>query len=153
MISQEDINKVLDANDIVAIAHECVPDLKQKGGRYMACCPFHKEKTPSFQIDQNKQLWHCFGCGEGGNIVNFVEKIYDMNFVEAMEFLADKANIQLKKTPGPTYNKSDKSRLMDACKYAAEFYHNQLTKVKSPGSDKARKYLSSRNMGSDIAKR
>ena len=153
LISDEDIQKVIEANDLVQIAAECVPDLKQKSGKFMACCPFHKEKTPSFQIDPDKQLWHCFGCGEGGNIVGFVEKMYDMNFPEAMEFLADKANIQLKKTAGKTYSKSEKAKLMDACKLAAEFYHAQLTKVKSAGSNAARKYLGSRNMGSDVAKR
>ena len=153
LISDEDIQKVIEANDLVQIAGECVPDLKQKSGKFMACCPFHKEKTPSFQIDADKQLWHCFGCGEGGNIVTFVEKIYDMNFPEAMEFLADKANIQLKKTGGKTFSKSEKGKLMEACKEASSFYHNQLMKVKSAGSNAARKYLGSRGMGSDVAKR
>ena len=153
LIPDEDIQKVLEANDLVQIASECVPDLKQKSGKFMACCPFHKEKTPSFQIDPDKQLWHCFGCGEGGNIVGFVEKIYDMNFPEAMEFLADKANIQLHKTGGKGITKGEKGRLQDACKEAANFYHAQLTRVKSAGSNAARKYLSSRGMGSDVAKR
>ena len=153
LIPDEDIQKVIEANDLVQIASECVPDLKQKSGKFMACCPFHKEKTPSFQIDPDKQLWHCFGCGEGGNIVGFVEKIYDMNFPEAMEFLADKANIQLRKTGGKGISKGEKGRLQDACKEAADFYHAQLTRVKSAGSNSARKYLSSRGMGSDVAKR
>lgn len=153
LIPDEDIQKVIEANDLVQIASECVPDLKQKSGKFMACCPFHKEKTPSFQIDPDKQLWHCFGCGEGGNIVGFVEKIYDMNFPEAMEFLADKANIQLRKTGGKGISKGEKGRLQDACKEAADFYHAQLMKVKSAGSNSARKYLSSRGMGSDVAKR
>lgn len=77
-----------------------------------------------------------------------------MSFPEAIEFLADKANIELHKTAGgPSYNKSEKSKLMDACKLSAEFYHNQLTKVKSADANAARKYLSSRGIGSDIAKR
>lgn len=153
LIPQEDIDKVIEATDIVSIVGEAVPDLKQKGGRFLACCPFHKEKTPSFTVSPNEQFYHCFGCGEGGNVVTFVMKFYDMNFPEAMEFLADKANIKLKKTAGSTYSKSEKGRLMEACKLAAKFYHEQLTKVKSPGSDAARKYLGSRGMGSDVAKR
>lgn len=56
LISDEDIQKVIEANDLVQIAGECVPDIKQKGGKFVACCPFHKEKTPSFQIDPNLQL-------------------------------------------------------------------------------------------------
>lgn len=153
LISDEDINNIIEANDLVTVASEAIPDLKQKGGRFIACCPFHKEKTPSFQIDQNKQLWHCFGCGEGGNIVTFVEKIYDMNFPEAMEFLADKANIEIKKTAGKSFSRSEKGRLTEACKIAAQFYHDQLTKVKSAKSNAARQYLSNRNMGSMIAKK
>ena len=153
LIPEEDIQKVIEASDLVQIASECVPGLKQKSGRFMACCPFHKEKTPSFQIDPEKQFYHCFGCGEGGNVVTFVEKMYDMNFPEAMEFLADKANIELHKTAGKTYDKSDRAKLMDAVKIATEFYHAQLTRVKSAASNQARKYLSSRGMGSDVAKR
>lgn len=153
LIPDEDIQKVIDASDFVQIASECIPDLKQKSGRFVACCPFHKEKTPSFQIDPNQQLFYCFGCGEGGNVVTFVEKIYDMNFPEAMEFLADKANIQLHKTGGKNYSKSEKGRLMEAVKLSAEFYHNQLMKVKSAGSNAARRYLGSRSMGSEVSKR
>lgn len=154
LIPEEDINKVIEANDLVSIAAESVPGLKQRGGKFVACCPFHKEKTPSFQIDPNLQLWHCFGCGEGGNLVTFVEKIYDMNFVEAMEFLADKANITLKRDGSKKgFSKSQKGRLTDACNLAADFYHNQLMRVKSAGANAARKYLGSREMGSDISKR
>lgn len=153
LIPDEDIQKVIEANDLVQIASEVVPDLKQKSGKFMACCPFHKEKTPSFQIDPNLQLFYCFGCHEGGNLVKFVEKIYDMNFPEAIEFLAEKANIEIHRTGGQTYSKSDRGRLMEACKLAAEFYHLQLMKVKTAASNSARKYLSSRNMGSEVAKR
>lgn len=154
LIPEEDINKVIEANDLVQIASEAIPSLKQRGGKFLACCPFHKEKTPSFQIDPNLQLWHCFGCGEGGNLVTFVEKFYDMNFVEAMEFLADKANIELHRNGNQkTYSRSQKSRLIEACNLAVSFYHNQLMRVKSAGANSARKYLGSRNMGSDVSKR
>lgn len=154
LIPEEDINKVIEANDIVAVVSEAVPGLKQRGGRFLACCPFHKEKTPSFQVDPNLGLWHCFGCGEGGNIITFVEKFYDMTFVEAMEFLADKVNIQLKKSSSrPGVSKSQKARLSDACNLAADFYHQQLMRVKSAAANSARKYLGQRNMGSDVSKR
>ena len=76
-----------------------------------------------------------------------------MNFPEAMEFLAEKANIQLKKSGGKTFDKSNRGKLLAACREAANFYHIQLTKAKGAGNNAARKYLSSRNMGSDVAKR
>lgn len=154
LIPEEDIQKVIEASDLVQIASEVCPDLKQRGGKFLACCPFHKEKTPSFQIDPNLQLWHCFGCGEGGNIVTFVEKQYDMNFVETIEFLADKAGIQLHKVAGKQqYSRSQKGKLTEACNLAAEFYHNQLMRVKSAGANNARRYLGGRNFGSEISKR
>lgn len=154
MIPQEDINKVLEANDLVQIVADVVPDIKQRGGKFIACCPFHKEKTPSFQVDPNLQLWHCFGCGEGGNLVTFVQKYYDMNFVEAMQFLAEKVNIQLRNTGGgKAYSKSQKGRLMQICDEAAKFYHMQLMRSKNAGANSARRYLGSRNMGSDVSKK
>ncbi len=76
-----------------------------------------------------------------------------MNFPEAMEFLANKANIQIKKDSSQQYSKSEKSKLLNVCKLAADFYHMQLTKVKNVSSDKARKYLSSRDINSDVAKK
>lgn len=78
--------------------------LKKSGKSYSGLCPFHKEKTPSFSVDQTKQLYHCFGCGEGGDIISFVEKMENMDFIEAVEFLANKVGYKLK------YNLSGASR-------------------------------------------
>jgi len=78
--------------------------LKKSGKSYSGLCPFHKEKTPSFSVDQTKQLYHCFGCGEGGDLISFVEKIENMDFIESVEFLANKVGYKLK------YNLSGGSR-------------------------------------------
>ena len=78
--------------DIVRIISEYVP-LKKKGGRYWGCCPFHGEKTPSFTVDEGKGLFHCFGCGAGGDVFSFIMKQENLSFVDALKFLANKFNI------------------------------------------------------------
>lgn len=83
MISNSDIEKILDRADIVDVVGQFV-QLQRSGIRYKACCPFHQEDTPSFMVDQARGLWYCFGaCKEGGNVIKFVEKINNMNFPEA----------------------------------------------------------------------
>lgn len=89
-ISDEDIQKVRDASDLVAVIGERTP-VKQKGRDFWCCCPLHQEKTPSFKIDPATQLWHCFGCGEGGDVFSFIMKTEDFNFPEAVRYLADRA--------------------------------------------------------------
>ncbi|MEF9925304.1 MAG: CHC2 zinc finger domain-containing protein, partial [Raoultibacter sp.] len=74
LISEEDVRLVRDASDLVAVVGERVP-LRQRGRDFWLCCPFHKEKTPSCKLDQANQLWHCFGCGEGGDVFSFVMKL------------------------------------------------------------------------------
>ena len=81
MISNSDIEKILDRADIVDVVGQFV-QLQRSGVRYKACCPFHQEDTPSFMVDQARGLWYCFGaCKEGGNVIKFVEKINNMNFL------------------------------------------------------------------------
>ena len=79
-------------------------NLKKSGKSYSGLCPFHKEKTPSFSVDPAKQLYHCFGCGEGGDVISFVEKIENLDFLESVEFIAGKVGYKLK------YNMSGSSR-------------------------------------------
>ncbi len=151
-ISQDDIQKVRDATDIVALISERVP-LKQRGHEFWGCCPFHHEKTPSFKVDSSSQFWHCFGCGEGGDVFGYLMKIEDISFPEAVRELADKAHIDIQEGEysGPTQNQ--KKRLRDICNATADFYHNQLMRVRSKGTDEARRYLSGRKLGGDIPKK
>ncbi len=98
-ISDEDIQKVRDASDVVAVIGERVP-VKQKGRDFWCCCPLHQEKTPSFKIDPSTQLWHCFGCGEGGDVFSFIMKTEDLTFPEAVRRLAERAHFDIAEEPG-----------------------------------------------------
>ena len=93
-ITEETIERIKQENDIVDIISETVK-LKRSGRNYMGLCPFHNEKSPSFSVSQDKQIYKCFGCGEAGNVLTFVMKNRNLNFIEACKVLAEKANIRL----------------------------------------------------------
>ena len=93
-ISDDDIRRVREASDLVSIAAERMT-LRQKGRDFWGCCPFHGEKTPYFKIDPNTQLWHCFGCGEGGDAFGYVMKTEDLTFPEAVRKLAERAHVEI----------------------------------------------------------
>ncbi len=149
MISKEDIQRVREASDIVSLFSERT-QVKQRGHDFWCCCPFHNEKTPSCKIDPAGQLWHCFGCGEGGDIFAYLMKIEGATFVEAVKSLADRAHISLSFTSSEKKQFSKKVRLQDLCSKTMEFYHNELMKVAGPKHDEARSYLSSRNLGGTV---
>ena len=127
--SDELIDDIKSNNDIVDIISQYVI-LKRSGRNYFGLCPFHKEKTPSFSVSPDKQIFHCFGCGAGGNVIHFISKIENIDFKESLELLAERANIKL-----PTLdNKEDsqrqllKEKIYEINKIAAEFYHQNLYK-------------------------
>ncbi|WP_241157030.1 DNA primase [Adlercreutzia sp. ZJ304] len=151
MISDSDIQKVREATDIVALFAER-QQMRQRGRDFWCCCPFHSERTPSCKVDPNTQLWHCFGCGEGGDVFSYVMKAEDMTFVEAVHFLADKAHVDIEETEGKGISRGHKQRLRDVCKAAADFFHNQLMRGVSSGAARARQYLAGRNFGGDVPK-
>ncbi|MCH4221625.1 MAG: DNA primase [Eggerthellaceae bacterium] len=151
-ISEDDIRKVREANDIVAVFGEHTP-LKQKGRTFWCCCPFHDETTPSCQIDPDAQLWYCFGCGAGGDIFTYVMKLEDISFPDAVRRLAERAGIELTEQGGDRIPRSYKQRLRDLCAETASFYHTQLMRLKSPEADAARAYLASRGLNAEIPKR
>ena len=95
-IPEEKIEEIRETIDIVDFISGYV-ELKKKGRNYFGLCPFHMEKTPSFSVNPEKQIFHCFGCGEGGNVFSFVMNIEKMTFPEVIEFLADKFRIPIKK--------------------------------------------------------
>ena len=90
------IREVADKNDIRDVVANYV-NLKKAGGSYVGLCPFHNEKTPSFSVSPQKGIFHCFGCGEGGNVIHFLMKIENISFVEAVEKLAENAGVMLPK--------------------------------------------------------
>ncbi|NTU70228.1 MAG: DNA primase [Coriobacteriia bacterium] len=150
-ISDDDIRRVRDATDLVSLVSERVV-LKQKGRLQWGCCPFHAEKTPSFKVDPATQLWHCFGCGLGGDAYGFLMRTENVEFGDAVRVLADRARIEITEEAGGV-PRGHKERLMAASEAAAAFYHDYLTKSAEAGAAKAREYLSKRGFGSTVAKR
>ena len=147
--SQEDIQRVREANDLVDVVGERIP-LKQRGRDFWCCCPFHQEKTPSCKIDPNTQLWHCFGCGEGGDLFAFVMKLDEMEFPDAVRWLAERGHVEIVEQGGRGLPRGQKARLQEICKETASFYHMQLMRSKDPGAASARSYLSGRGLGGEI---
>ena len=88
------IQELIDKNDIVDVVSSYV-DLKPKGSRHWGCCPFHNEKTASFNVDAHKQFFYCFGCGTGGSVIQFIMKVENLSFPEAVEFLANRCGLAL----------------------------------------------------------
>ncbi len=151
-ISEEDIQKVREASDLVAIIGERSP-VKQRGRDFWCCCPLHNEKTPSFKIDPAMQLWHCFGCGEGGDVFGFLMKTEDLTFPEAVRKLAERAHIELAGDSGQRMANSRKARLKAVCEQTADFYHAQLMRNPGDEASSARSYLGSRGLGGEVPKR
>ena len=145
-ISEDDIRRVREATDLVALVSERVV-LKQKGRLFWGCCPFHNEKTPSFKIDPDTQLWHCFGCGKGGDVFGFLMESETLEFPEAVRALADRAHIEIKEEGGRGVPRGKRDRIMAACKEAEDFYHMQLMRSREAGPASARAYLGKRGFG------
>jgi len=127
-----EIDELKSRTDIYNIISNYV-SLKKSGKSYSGLCPFHKEKTPSFSVDPGKQLYHCFGCGEGGDIISFVEKIENMDFIEAVEFIANRAGYKLKYNLTGTSKESGKvrNRLYEINELAKKYFQFILHNSKS----------------------
>ncbi|OAA92472.1 DNA primase [Clostridium coskatii] len=130
MISEDVIQKIKDASDIVDIISESVK-LKRAGRNYLGLCPFHQEKTPSFSVSVDKQIYKCFGCGEAGNVITFVMKLKKLTFPEALKILADRANIDLdENSNGNSNRKNTYEKLYKLNIEAARYFYNCLNKNK-----------------------
>jgi DNA primase len=131
--------------DIVEVIRQYVP-LKPVGLNFLARCPFHNEKTPSFTVSPTKQVWHCFGCGRGGDLFSFVMEMEKITFVEALRLLAPRAGVVLKKDSGA--ESSLRNRLLDILDQAANFYHKIL--VNNESGRQARHYVMSRGLSEEV---
>ena len=153
-IREQDIDELRERANIVDLVSG-YSRLKKSGGHtFKGLCPFHSEKTPSFTVDSAKGLWHCFGCGEGGNIYQFVQKAENLPFPEAVEWLAHKTGFQLtyeEMRPGEAKSAGLRARLIEASEAAAEFFHRTL--LTAPEADQARGYLQRRGFGREVAER
>lgn len=128
-IQEEVIEKIKEANDIVDVISESVP-LKKSGKNYWGLCPFHQEKTPSFSVTRDKQLFKCFGCGEGGNVITFVMKSKNLPFNEAIKVLAEKANITLEQNEGDRIRQEKSQVYYKMHVDAARFFFRNLNNHK-----------------------
>ena len=145
--SDEIIEEVRQNNDIVDIISQYV-HLTRKGRNYFGLCPFHNEKSPSFSVSPDRQIFHCFGCGVGGNVYTFLMKIEGITFREALEQLAEKANIQLPtlENNADTAREELKSKVYKVNEFTAEFYHQNLYK---PVAKIAQEYVKKRRMNNE----
>ncbi len=137
----EETELIKDRLDIAEVVNEYLP-LKRTGGYYKACCPFHQEKTPSFVVSPDKGIWHCFGCGSGGDVFSFVEKIENLDFVSVLKMLAERAGVELKKQVGQSSDK--RQRMFDVMELATRFYHEIL--MNQSAGKKAKEYLEKRGV-------
>lgn len=129
MIPKETVDKIFDSIKIEEVITDYLPDLKKRGTNYWACCPFHNEKTPSFSVSPTKGIYKCFGCGAGGNAVNFVMEIGSLSYPEALKELALKYNIEIEEkelTPDQIDKANKRDGIYLISSYANKFFQEQL---------------------------
>lgn len=148
--SDEILEEVRSRNDIVDVISQYVT-LKRSGRNYFGLCPFHNEKSPSFSVSPDKQIFHCFGCGVGGNVFHFITKVENVSFVESVQILAERANVNL-----PSVNNFEdekvaklKAKVYDVNEFAAEFYHKNLYK---PTAKSGQEYIKKRKLDNNTLK-
>lgn len=148
--SDELIEEIKSRNDIVDIISQYVV-LKRSGRNFFGLCPFHKEKSPSFSVSPDKQIFHCFGCGVGGNVFHFVSKIENLSFRETVEMLAERSGVELPTLENEEDNKllQLKSKVYQINELTAKFYHENLYK---PSAKKAQEYVKKRRLDNNTLK-
>ena len=148
--SDELIDEIRNKNDIVDVISQYVV-LKRSGRNFFGLCPFHKEKSPSFSVSPDKQIFHCFGCGVGGDVLRFTSKIENLSFRETVEMLAEKSGIELPTLDGQQDNKlmQLKSKVYEINEIAAQFYHENLYK---PNAKAAQEYVKKRKLDNTTLK-
>ena len=147
--SNDVIEEVRSANDIVDVVSKYV-NLRRRGNTFVGLCPFHHEKTASFSVSPDKQIFHCFGCGVGGSVINFIMKIENIGFKEALEYLAEAAGISLPATSNFDLEMSkdelikveaDKKEMYEINKVAGRFFYDNIEK-----SSLAKSYIAERKI-------
>jgi DNA primase len=153
-IREEDIDALRERADIAEIVSSYTTLKKSGASTLKGLCPLHSEKTPSFQVNTTSNLFFCFGCGEGGNVYQFVQKVENLPFPEAVEWVARKTGFQLRyeeQRPGDEKLRGHKARLLEANKLASAFFHKAL--LEAPEALQARRYLESRGFDKTVAER
>ncbi|MCB9758138.1 MAG: DNA primase [Candidatus Omnitrophica bacterium] len=147
LIPQEVISQILDRASIVDVIAEYIP-LKQAGRNFKAPCPFHHEKTPSFVVNPDKQIFHCFGCGVGGNVVTFIMKQERMDFPEVLRILAQKTGVAIPVSDIRNNQANEiRQQILSVNELSVKYYHQALLSDKSEIAKTAREYLKNRGLG------
>ena len=147
--SQTTIEQVRNANDIVDVISQYLT-LKKSGKRFVGLCPFHQDSAPSFSVDPDKQLFHCFGCKRGGSVFNFIMEIEKLSFPETVKFLADRAGIRLDDSPRNLQLEKEKETLYFVNRWAANYFYKNLF---SPAGKAGLDYIQSRGISPEMIKK
>lgn len=145
-ITEATVEEIKSRIDIVDLISSYGIQVRTAGSSKKACCPFHNEKTPSFNINETKGFYHCFGCGKSGDAIKFVQEMDGLTFVEAVKKLAEQCGVAIEEKEDPTIGK--RQRLLALMAELAQFYHRCLLKAKE--GELAREYLQSRDLGPDV---
>jgi DNA primase len=152
LIKQSSVEAVKAAADIVGVVSERT-QLRKQGSRFMGRCPFHEERTPSFSVNPHDKLFYCFGCGRGGDLISFVRETENLDFSGAIEWLADRFNVQLEyeeASPQVEEERRRRARLLELLEHAASFYERYLWDSQAGGF--ARDYLTGRGLGEAVCR-
>jgi len=148
LIAEHIIEQVREANDVVDVISDYV-QLKRSGRNFFGRCPFHNEKTPSFSVSPDKQIYHCFGCGAGGNVINFIMEHERLDFLSSVKLLADRANIHIETDPAEPRKKDDRASIYNMHEIACRVFDRQLNDA---SAKTAKDYLLNRGISEETLK-
>jgi len=149
-ISDTYLDELISKSDIVDVVGSYVNLNKRSGSNQFGLCPFHSERTPSFSVNQEKQIFHCFGCGKGGGVINFIMEVEGLSFQDAVQFLAKRAGMQLPDDGTPDEVRNKRARILSLNKDAAKYYYSILS---SPEGRNAVSYMQTRKIDHQTAVR
>ncbi|MBR6258578.1 MAG: DNA primase, partial [Oscillospiraceae bacterium] len=144
------IDELLSRSDIVDVVSSYVQLTKRSGSNLFGLCPFHSEKTPSFSVSQEKQIYHCFGCGKGGGAINFIMEIENLNYPDAVHFLAKRAGLTVPEDDRSDGNTGRRTRMLELNRAAAKFFYGCLSR---PEGEAALEYMAKRGITAQTAKK
>ena len=150
MIPKETIEEIRARCNVVEVVGSYLPQLRRRGSTFKCNCPFHQEKTPSFTVNETRQIFHCFGCGAGGDVFRFVMDYEKVDFVTAVKILADRAGVEITYEGGQSEKSGDKDALYKIHRDAAAFYHRLL--MEGAEGVEARRYMEERDLPPEIIK-
>ena len=150
LIPKETIEEIRSRSNIVDVITAYLPELRRRGSTHKCCCPFHKEKTPSFTVNDERQIYHCFGCGAGGDVFRFVQDYEKVDFIGAVQLLADRVGVEVVFEGGRREDQTGKEVLLKLQSEAAAYYHRILMQGRE--GEMARRYLQERDLPVEMMK-